>query len=168
MEKSGKTLASDEAKVTSLLADFTPLTAVSYLSEKPVDASNSQITVTVSVLEPVQDAATTTAASAPATAQAAATTTAASAEPTTVPATGPAVALPPAPSIGPVQSKLVTHTLHLYEEKTGGKTSWKAVWDHQSPAWTFEPAPALIDHLTTDTYVPGPATAPATVPAPNP
>jgi hypothetical protein len=90
------------------------------------------------------------------------------------------VPLVPPSIIGPDPGKLVTHTLRLYRQAAPPETApattsapatapatrlayaWKAVWDNQSPAWTFEPNNFLIDHVTKETYTALPS---ATVPA---
>ena len=152
--KNGASQPSDDSKVTALLSDFTPLVSSKYLEDKPVDASTASLTATITVLEPtVTTAPATLPASQPA-------------GPSTAPASQPA-ALPKPELIGPDKGKHVTYTLHLYKTQSGGTTTWKAIWDHQSPAWTFQPTPALIDHLTTETYTPAPAPATSTAPAPN-
>ena len=104
-------------------------------------------------------------------------------ESTQAPATAPATqgstqpAIPAAPAMGPDQGKITTYTLKLYKQETpstapaagtqpaAAAVSWKAVYEGQSPAWTFQPNAALVDHLTKESYA-APATQPATAPAP--
>ena len=78
--------------------------------------------------------------------------------------------------MGPDPGKITKQTLKLYKQETPSTApaagtqpaaptvTWKAVYDGQSPAWTFQPNAALIDHLTKETYA-VPATQPATGPA---
>ncbi len=163
VKKGDATLTPDESKLTALLSDFTPVTASKYLDEKPESSGTPSITVKVTILEPTLTAQP---AARPATAPAS--------MPATSPATGPAASapatrpdlasiLPPPPLMGPDPGKLVVYTLNMYKQEANGTTSWKAVWDHQEPAWTFQPTPNLIDHVTKEVYV-TPTTQPATKP----
>jgi hypothetical protein len=141
-----------ETKVSALLGGLTPLTAVKYLEAVPPTITPA-VTVTVKMLEP-----------------------------TIAPATAPATqgAIPAATPLGPDPGKITTHTLKLYRQDppatapgatTTAAPTWKAYYDGQSPAWTFEPSATLVDHLTKETYaVPAtqPATAPAVAPAARP
>ena len=42
--------------------------------------------------------------------------------------------------MGPDIGKTVVHTLRLYKHEENKIVTLKAVWDTQTPAWTFEPA----------------------------
>lgn len=191
IDKAGTTLVPDDSKITSLLSDFTPLTALKYVDDKPL-AGTPDLTVTISVLESAFVPATTTApATAPATGTAPATAPATASAPATAASTAPATAkltladvLPTNNAAGPDAGKLVTYTLKLYRQAapatapatasapatapaTQPAVTWKVVWDNQSPAWTFQPNSFLVDHLAKEIYTPTPpATAPATTPAP--
>lgn len=136
-----------ETKVSALLGGLTPLTAVKYLDAVP-PTTTPVVSVTIKVLEP-----------------------------TIAPATAPATqgAMPTATPLGPDPGKISSHTLRLWRQDpptTAPGTAaaapiWKAFYDGQSPAWTFEPSSALVDHLTKETYA-VPATQPATAPAATP
>jgi hypothetical protein len=155
----GATENADETKVTSLLADFTPVTATKFVSTKADVSGAPDVTVTVGVLE--------SAASQPASA------------PATGPATGPAAATLPSElqaamnrTSGPDAGRTVTRTLRLY--KAAATTApasgmsgagWRAVWEGGGgPAWTFEPTALLAEHVTTTAYAVA-ATQPASAPA---
>jgi hypothetical protein len=181
VKKDGETKPSDDSRMTALLADFTPLTASKYLEDKPLSDGTPSVTVTITVLEPTV-VPTTTPATAPATTPATASAPAATSA--TAPATAPALLAPPSAPIGPDLGKLVTHTLRLYRQEAPATTAasapatapaipptyvWKAVWDHQSPAWTFEPNSSLVEHVTKDTYNNLPtSTGTAVMPPENP
>ena len=180
VQKDDQTLAADESKISSILSDFSSIVANKYLDEKPPQGTPA-ITVTISVLESALPPATTTApatatATAPAiTAATAATTTAATG---TAPATSLAQVLGTGMGAATVDpGKLVTRTLTLYKVDAPASApatgtapasqpavTWKAAWDGQSPAWTFEPPAQLVEHLTKSTFNPSPAT-PATTQA---
>jgi hypothetical protein len=154
----GSADATDDVRITALLADFTPLTAAKWLSTSGDLQGTPDFTVTVTFLEP------STPAAAPATA------------PTTGPATGPATL--PAElqaalnrTAGPDAGRIVTRTLRMYKAAattspaTGAATAWKAVWEGGgAPQWTFEPTALLIEHVTATKYA-VPATQPASQPA---
>ncbi len=158
----GASDAVDEGKMTSLLADFTPLTAAKFLSTSPTHGGAPDMTVTVTVLEPSAAAAT-----APATTQGAASA------PATMSAALQAVMNQ---ATGPDQGKEVTRTLRLWKPTTATSapatapavgaagSTWQAVWEGgPGTPWTFEPAALLMTHLTATTYA-IPATQPATQP----
>jgi hypothetical protein len=138
--------SADEAKVSTLLGEFSPLTAARYLDAVPPTGTPA-VTVKISILEPALTAATATA-----------------------PASQPA--LPAAAPIGPDPGKITTRTLTLYKQEGGtatapagnGAATWKAAWDAQVPSWAFAPNEALVNHLTKETYA-LPATQPASAPA---
>jgi hypothetical protein len=70
--------------------------------------------------------------------------------------------------VGPSLPITTTHVLKLFKNEAKNVITWRAVWDDKTagPAWTFEPATALVDHLTKTAYEAAtqPATAPATKP----
>jgi len=182
IEKAGQTLVPDENKVTSLLADFSPLRADKYVDDKPLTGT-PDVTMTITVVEKAYVPATATA---PATSAGPATTTApatGTAPAASAPAVRPSVAdlLPNgAGPIGPDAGKLVTYTLKLYRQQAPATASapaaatstqpaymWRAVWDTQTPPWTFEPNSFLVDHVTKEIYTPTPASQPAPGPGPG-
>jgi hypothetical protein len=138
VKSAGKSAKADDEKITSLLAELTPLTAAKYLAMDAKVSKTPDLTVTVTVAEEV-------AATAPATG------------PATAPATLPALH---AEAAGPKEAKTVTRTLSMWKDGT----SWKAVWDGAKPEWTFEPTAALVQHLTKESYAVA-ATQPSTQPA---
>ncbi len=131
--QNGKNEKADDTKITTLLADFSPLTVKSYTSDFVNITGKPDMSVTITAAE------------------------------SNAPATAPA-GLPSTAPIGPSPSHAVTRTLRLY--KING--AWRALWDgNAAPQWSFEPNPALIDHLTTSYRVATtqPATEPASAPA---
>jgi hypothetical protein len=123
--KDGKPVKVDEAKVQTLLADFTPLTAAKYIGTGETVSGKPDVTVTLTTTESLAPAATTG------------------------PATRPA-------TMGPTPTHTLTRILRLYNV-----TGWRALLDGGTPPqWTFEPTPALIEHVTVISYL-APATQPA-------
>jgi hypothetical protein len=182
IKKAGESRDPDDSKITSLLAEFTPLRAVKYVSDKAPPEGTPDIVVTLTILQPafVPPAATvpaTGAATAPATAPATQTAATATA-PATAPATRPTLAelLPVNGTMGPDAGKLVTRTLRLYRRQAPATTSapaatqpaetWEAVWDEQTPAWTFEPEESLVQQVSKEFFTVTPATQPATTSQP--
>ena len=126
-ENNAKPEKADDVKITPLLADFTPLTAATYLADDVADhwhlPAKPTLTVTITSQEPIA--------------------------PTTQPTTQPTTLA--AKPIGPMPTHPITHTLNLY--KDAKTNTWKALWQGSSePQWLFEPTPTLITHLTATTY----------------
>ncbi len=184
LQKDGQTLPADESKISALLGDFTPLMATKYLDDKPPQGTPA-ITLTITVLESALPAPATSTKPATAPATASATAAATSTKPATAPATSLADIVPALSAATVDPGKLVTHILTLYKVDAPATTTapatapasqpavtWKAAWDGQSPAWSFEPPAILVEHLTKTTYNPAPAgpasSQPATKPFANP
>ncbi|HVS71050.1 MAG TPA: DUF4340 domain-containing protein [Phycisphaerae bacterium] len=152
----GKTETADDTKITSLLADFTPLNAAKYVAANATVQGTPDVVVEVTSVETPSSPATR-----PATQPA---TQAAGTQAASAPATMSAelkAALNKSAE-GPRLGKTVKRTLRMW--KGTGTAGWRAVWDGQQPAWTFEPTRQLVEHLTTTSYAAA-ATQPATEPA---
>ncbi len=157
--KSGATSSpADESKISMVLGDFTPLSAVKYVDESAAQGT-PDVTVAVTLLEPTTPPPGTAPATAPS------TTGVATRAAATAPSTAPAVM---AGMMGPDLGKTVVHTLRLFKHEENKIVSWKALWDNQTQPWTFEPAASLIDHVTKENFLPPPASQPATNPATAP
>ncbi|MCL2647155.1 MAG: DUF4340 domain-containing protein [Phycisphaerales bacterium] len=118
----GKSLVADDEKITSLLAEFTPLTAAKYLSQDASTSGTPEVTVAVTFTEVA----------------------------TTSPAMGPTTA--PASAPAPAKETVVTRTLKIFKVAKENGTSWKAVWDGPGKQWTFEPIAELMTALTKTVY----------------
>jgi hypothetical protein len=143
LKKGPASTPADEVKLTSFLADFTPISAAKYLEEKP-DSAQPAATVKLTIVEPSM----------------------------TPPATAPGAATAPAASqpaaFGPDPGKTVHRTLKLFKQEANNTTSWRAVWDGQQPTWTFQPTQALVDHIIKESFAAPAATQSATQPATAP
>jgi hypothetical protein len=129
--KDGKPVKLDEAKVESLLADFTPLTAAKYIAAGETISGKPDVAVTITTTESIAPATTA---------------------PTTSPTTHPA-------PMGPHPTHTVTRVLRLYNV-SGWRALLDGGTTPASLEWTFEPSINLIDHLTTTSYL-APTTQPA-------
>jgi hypothetical protein len=168
VKKDGESKTADDMKISALLADFTPLQASKYVDDKAAEGTPN-VVVTLTLLAPTTAPAT---ASAPATGTAPATASATK-------AAEPAI-VAPTDAMGPEVGKTITYTLRLYRQEgaaapapatapaSGPANTWKAAWDKQTPAWTFEPTSALVDHVTKDVYTVVPNAGIVTTPAPLP
>ncbi len=160
----GKANPADEMKISMLLASFTPLNTIKYVDDK-IPTGTPDITVSLTVHE------------------AAVPITAPIHAPATAPApgaVGPTMQTdPPAfllqnirQAFSTDQGKDVSRTLRLFKSEvaatspatapdtapatvpaTQPTTQWKAVWDTQSPPWTFLANTALADLLTHNNFV---------------
>jgi hypothetical protein len=137
-EQNGKAEKADELKITPLLADFTPLTASKYIADDNRSTWNLPAKADLTITITSQESAGPT---------------------------SQATTLSASPA-GPMPTHPVARTLQLYKDSK--TNTWKAVWEGSTePQWLFEPASALIMHLTATTYA-APTTQPATQPATAP
>ncbi|HVX86053.1 MAG TPA: DUF4340 domain-containing protein [Phycisphaerae bacterium] len=155
-----QTEIADDTKITSLLADFTPLNAAKYLAADATVQGSPDVVVQVTSVETPAP----TPASQPASQAAQSPATQAASAPATMSAELQAALNKP--TAGPQLGKTVNRTLRLWKGSGQGATAWKAVWDGQQPAWTFQPTSQLIEHLTATSYPA--ATQPASQPATEP
>jgi hypothetical protein len=175
VKKDGESKTADDMKISALLADFTPLQASKYVDDKVAEGTPN-VVVTLTLLAPTATPPASATSTAPATtASAPATASATKAAEPALPIVAPTGAM------GPDVGKTITYTLRLYRQEgaaaasapatapaSGPANTWKAAWDKQTPAWTFEPTRALIDHVTKDVYTALPNAGSMTTPVPLP